>query len=148
MKIEKLIHSVGDAIQESHKAIELKSVSNFFDHFFDEVDNKDSKRVTYKPKTVEIMLTDQDEKDKSKMILAPVAALVNHNHMNLDYVKVNLNINVTDEKENKIEVTSLHKNDKDTDSENNNTGSIEILFKRHDSPEGISRIETHLNSIL
>lgn len=147
MKIEKLIHSVGSAIQESYKAIELKSVSNFFDYFFDEVDNKDSKTVTYKPKTVEILLTEQDEKGKSKVILAPVAALVNHNHMNLDYVKVNLNINVTNEKENEIEVTSQNKNT-DNESENNNTGSIEILFKRHDSPEGISRIETHLNSVM
>ena len=148
MKIEDLIHSIGSAIQESHKLIELNCVNHFFENFFDDVKNKNSEKIIYNPKTVEIMLPIQPDKDEAKVLSAPVAALVHHNHMNIDYVKVNLDINVTNEKENKIEVTSQQINNNDTNSEKNNTGSVEILFKRHDSPEGISRIETHLNSIL
>lgn len=147
MRIENLIHSVGNAVQESHKMIELNSIENFFNHYFDEVKNENSNTVTYKPKTVEIMVPGKDD---SKSILAPVAALVQHNHMNIDYVKINLNINVTDEKEDKLEVTAenAQSNNSNTDEDRCNTGEIEIMFKCKDSPEGIARIETHLNSIL
>lgn len=148
MKMEDLIHSIGMAIHESHKLIELNCVNHFFDKFFEEVKTENSEKIVYNPKTVEIMLPLQSDKDEKKVISAPVAALVHHSHMNIDYVKVNLDINVTNESENEIEVTSNHINKNDTNSEKNNTGSVEILFKRHESPEGISRIETHLNSIL
>lgn len=147
MRIENLINSVGNAVQESYKMIELNSVQNFFNHFFDEVQNDNSNKVTYKPKTVEIMVPGEDD---SKSILAPVAVLVQHNHMNIDYVKVNMNINVTDEKEDRLEVTAQNAqcNSSNTDEDNSSTGEIEIMFKCKESPEGVSRIETHLNSIL
>lgn len=146
MKIENLINSVGQAIQDSYKTIELNSVSNFFNNYFDEVEDVNSNDVIYKPKTIEIKIPSSDD---SKVILAPIATLVKHNHMNIKYVKVNLNINVTDEKEDEIEITSQHPKEKNSDTENkDNAGGIEIMFKCQDSPEGVSRIETHLNSIL
>ena len=73
MKIENLIASIGEAVQDAHKMIEQKYVSNFFDHYFqgkvDEITNK----YTYKPKTVEILFENSQD---SKVVSAPIAALV------------------------------------------------------------------------
>ena len=49
-------------------------------------------------------------KQDSKVVSAPIAALVQHTNMNLDYVKLNLNINVINESEEEIQVLNLHIN--------------------------------------
>ncbi len=144
MKIENLIASIGEAVQDAHKMIEQKYVSNFFDHYFqgkvDEITNK----YTYKPKTVEILFENSQD---SKVVSAPIAALVQHTNMNLDYVKLNLNINVINESEEEIEITPQDAGGK-SDADSRKCGEMELLFKCQDAPEGIARIETCLNSIL
>lgn len=149
MKIENLINAIGVAAQEAHKIMEQNYVSNFFNIYFHEENLEESDGCTYKPKTVDIVLSDSENSDESKVVSAPVAALVRHTNMNLDYIKLNLNINVINENEdkNKIEVTSQNTNDRDG-NDNVQSGEIEILFKSQNAPEGVSRIETYLNGSL
>jgi len=149
MKIENLINAIGTAVQESHKAIEQNYISSFFNNYFYEEESQDSAKITFKPKTVDVVLSGFDDSKGSKVVTAPIAALVQHTNMNLDYIKLNLNINVINENEetNKIEVTSQNRVD-NNDAENTQSGEIELLFKAQDTPEGISRIETYLSGNL
>lgn len=149
MKIENLINAIGVAVQDSHKIIEQNYISNFFNNYFHEEESAGSGKITFKPKTVDIILSESEDSEESKVVSAPVAALVRHTNMNLDYIKLNLNINVINENEdkNKIEVTSQNRGDS-SDTENTQSGEIELLFKSQNAPEGVSRIETYLNGNL
>lgn len=146
MRIEDLIHSVGKAVQESHRNLEQHYIGHFFEHYFEEEVSSTPEKATYRPKTVEIRLGDADN---GKVISAPIAALVANTTMNIDYVKVNLNINVTDEHENVMEVTAQPPDGADDPSTNKrSSGEIELMFKCRNSPEGVARIETYLNGTL
>lgn len=142
MKIEQLITSISTAIQQTHNFGELNSMDSFLKRYFDI--KKDNEHETYIPKTVNIELP-SDDKDAGKVILTPMAALVHHNSVNIDYVKLNLNINVEDENSDGIHVTSQYTN---SNAIKGNTGAIEIMFRCSDTPEGIARVETQLNSVI
>lgn len=144
MKVENLVTSIGAAVQDAHRIIEQKYISNFFDHYFIEDKDEITDKYTYKPKTVEILLSDSQEQ---KVISAPIAALAQHTNMNLEYIKLNLNISVINETEDEIEITSQAAVDKST-GDSTKYGELELMFKCQNAPEGISRIETYLNGIL
>ena len=150
MKIEHLVETLGNAIQESHRNVELNSVNNFFNNYFEQVESNNFEQDMYKPKLIKIIFpTDDNNQNKEKIIVTPVASLVQHNNMNIDYVKLNLNINVLDEDEDGLDVSSQNLKDNSNAKENTDkSGEMEIMFKCSGTPEGISRIETHLNSLI
>ncbi|MDE6608616.1 MAG: DUF2589 domain-containing protein [Lachnospiraceae bacterium] len=144
MKIENLIISIGEAIQDAHKIMEQKYVSNFFDRYFVGEMDESTNKYTYRPKTVEILF--ENTRDL-KVISAPVAALVQHTNMNLDYVKLNLNISVINESKDEIEITSQASED-ESGADRTKYGELELMFKCRNAPEGMARIETYLNGVL
>lgn len=147
MKIENLINAVGAAVQDAHNMIELNYLGRFFEDYFEreETQHENASKITYKPKTIEISISDSGG---SKTISAPLAALVQHTNMNIDYVKINLDINVTDEDENGLQVALQAPKEKTEGNNNAQSGQLELMFKNRSTPEGIARIETYLNNIL
>lgn len=142
MKIEQLITSINNAIQQTHNFGELNSIDNFLSRYFEI--KKDNGDKTYIPKTVNIELP-SDDTSTGKIILTPMATLVHHNSINIDYVKLNLNINVEEESSDGLQVTSQNTNNSTIEGK---TGALEIVFRCSNTPEGIARVETQLNNII
>ncbi len=144
MEIEELIMSVNKAVQQTYSLGELNAMYGFLNGFFEMKEGQTDK--TYMPKTISIALPSSDP-DKKKLILMPAAALVHHNTMNIDYVKLNLNIKVEEENTDGLQITSQNIN-ADANANEGKTGELEIMFRCTDTPEGIARIETQLNSVI
>ncbi len=147
MTIEDMIGSIGGSVQAAHNMIKLGSVASFFENFFEEqnLDGNSAAETVYKPKTLKISMPSGENGEAEKIFIAPVAALVQHGSMNIDYVKLNLNVSVTDESGDSLKVSSQPLKDSNS---SDLSGEMEIMFKCGDSPEGVARIETYMNSIL
>lgn len=140
MEVEKLLHSLGTAVQEAHNAIADKSAESFFAQHFEAPDSNGDTTV-YRPKMIKILIPDaHDEGGEQKVLCVPTAVLVPHRNLGLDEVRVNLDIGIN---ENDGRVCSAV-----NDSNTEHTGSLEIVFKCTDTAEGLARVETQLNGMI
>lgn len=148
MTIEDMIGAIGTSVQTAHKAIQLHSLSEFFDCFFEKKESNETAKngeAVYKPKTLQISFPAGEEEKQAKTVTVPVAALVQHNNMDMDYVKIKLNVNITNESEDNLQVSSQPVKDSNV---NGVSGEMEIMFKCNDTPEGVARIANRLHSLL
>ncbi|MCH5258742.1 MAG: DUF2589 domain-containing protein [Lachnospiraceae bacterium] len=146
MEMKSLLQTIGSAIQEAHRAITDNNTDHFFTNYFEKRVSANGEE-SYRPRMIEVELPIANENGTSKVIYAPVAALLNHNSLNLDSVKLNLNLEVLNETEKGVEVSAQCSSAKSEDSKTN-LGTMEIIFKCSDASEGVARIITHLNGMI
>ena len=145
MKIENLLQTIGTAVQESYRAIEQSSVDQFFSGYFDQ-EAKNSEAISFKPKMIEVEIPNPySNENAGRVVYTPIATLVQHKNMNIDYIKLNLNIDVIEETDESLDISTQNNQN---NSGNEKAGVLEITFKCSDTPEGVSRIETQLNSLI
>ena len=139
MNINELLNNIGTAVQEAHKAIEQNSADFFLERYFER--NEEDKSVSsYTPKMIQIKIPDPDGE---RTICAPMATLVNHGCLNIDSIKLNLNIDMLEQGENDFAISPAKGG-----GDEGKVGKLEIVFKYSDTAEGVSRVDTHLNSLL
>lgn len=147
MKMERLLQTIGLAVQNAHRAIEYNGVGQFFDTYFDKRE-KDADTVTYAPKMLEVEIPSPDPGKAGKLLYAPTAALVQHKSMQLDCVKVQLHIDVTEEADGTMQVSTQGFHPQEDGGAPQNAGTLEITLKCSDAAEGIARIDTQLYGLL
>ena len=146
MKLDALLGLIATSVQEAHKAVEIDSVSRFFDSYFDKSEEAGEGAV-YTPKSVTIRLPGPDGSGE-KRLYAPVAALVQQKNFNLDCVKLNLDVRVLEESGGELEVSAQGPAPQEGDGGPARAGTMEITMRCTDAPEGVARIETHLYGML
>ncbi|MDE7280718.1 MAG: DUF2589 domain-containing protein [Ruminiclostridium sp.] len=139
MDINGLLNNIGAAITDAHKAIEQSSADFFLERYFEKSPENGADNL-YTPKMLKIKIPDSSG---DRTVSAPMAILVNHGCLNIDSVKLRLNIDMLEQKENEFSVSPAKGGEN-----KGNTGEMEIVFKYSDTVEGVSRVETHLNSLL
>lgn len=146
MKLDTLLQLVSTSVQEAHRAVEINSVRQFFDSYFDK-DEGSGDEAVYTPKTVSIRIPGLDGSGE-KLLRAPVAALVQQRNFNLDCVKLNLDLRVLEESDVEWEVSAQSPGGREGDPGAARAGTMEITVKCADAPEGVARVETHLYGML
>lgn len=141
MNMETLLYGIGTSVQNAHQAIEHHATQHFFENYFVPMEEDDC----FRPKMVKIELPPSKDAE-GKTIYAPLAALIPHTGLNMDCVKIKLNMDILNETNGCLEVSAANAGS-DTE-DNRKSGELEITYKCTDSAEGLSRIETQLNSLL
>jgi len=143
MNIEELLQNIGVSVQNAHAAIEAHTAHYFFDHYFEQIPTGEN-NGDLTPKMIKIEFPPCNGME-GKSVYAPLAALVPHTSLHMDNVKVKLNLKVLDESNDNFEVSA---SDADIAAENGPAGELEITYKCTSIPEGMARIDTHLNNML
>lgn len=143
MNIQELLYRIGISVQHAHAAIEEHTANHFFEHYFEQAQAEQNING-FAPKMIKIMLPSCNGMEE-KNVYAPLAALVPHTSLHMDSVKVKLNLKILDESNGCFEVSA---SDTDTATEHRPVGELEITYKCTNSPEGMARINTQLNSML
>lgn len=123
-------------MQEAQQKIEQFNYLTFINQFKNVNNSNDENSSILIPKTQQFSFKINDT---TQILDVPIITLFNHNNLNLSEVKVSLNIKnfISNDKLLNIEVGSNQNNN----SSNINEGTIEIIFKKDTTNEGIARIK-------
>ena len=123
-------------MQEAQQKIEQFNYLTFINQFKNVNNSNDENSSILVPKTQQFSFKINDT---TQILDVPIITLFNHNNLNLSEVKVSLNIKnfISNDKLLNIEVGSNQNNNES----NTNEGTIEIIFKKDTTNEGIARIK-------
>ena len=123
-------------MQEAQQKIEQFNYLTFINQFKNVNNSNDENSSILVPKTQQFSFKINDT---TQILDVPIITLFNHNNLNLSEVKVSLNIKnfISNNKLLNIEVGSNQNNNES----NTNEGTIEIIFKKDTTNEGIARIK-------
>lgn len=136
INLSELFTQIGLSMQEAQQKIEQFNYLTFINQFKNVNNSNDENSSTLIPKTQQFSFKINDT---TQILDVPIITLFNHNNLNLSEVKVSLNIKnfISNDKLLNIEVGSNQNNN----SSNINEGTIEIIFKKDTTNEGIARIK-------
>lgn len=135
--IDDFIKSIGIAIRSAQEEMERFSLELYRDWFIEQK-NPDNGEVTIVPKAIKVAIPKSDGSHENKDI--PIIALLNHYSLSLYETKLKMSVIPRwDAEQNKFTVSlgPIPKNE-DGDSMQDRC-DIELIFKKNDNPEGISR---------
>lgn len=136
INLSELFTQIGLSMQEAQQKIEQFNYLTFINQFKNVNNSNDENSSILIPKTQQFSFKINDT---TQILDVPIITLFNHNNLNLSEVKVSLNIKnfISNNKLLNIEVGSNQNNN----SSNINEGTIEIIFKKDTTNEGIARIK-------
>ena len=136
INLSELFTHIGLSMQEAQQKIEQFNYLTFINQFKNVNNSNDENSSILIPKTQQFSFKINDT---TQILDVPIITLFNHNNLNLSEVKVSLNIKnfISNDKLLNIEVGSNQNNN----SSNINEGTIEIIFKKDTTNEGIARIK-------
>jgi len=136
INLSELFTQIGLSMQEAQQKIEQFNYLTFINQFKNVNNSNDENSSILVPKTQQFSFKINDT---TQILDVPIITLFNHNNLNLSEVKVSLNIKnfISNNKLLNIEVGSNQNNN----SSNINEGTIEIIFKKDTTNEGIARIK-------
>ena len=134
--LSELFTQIGLSMQEAQQKIEQFNYLTFINQFKNVNNSNDENSSILVPKTQQFSFKINDT---TQILDVPIITLFNHNNLNLSEVKVSLNIKnfISNNKLLNIEVGSNQNNNES----NTNEGTIEIIFKKDTTNEGIARIK-------
>lgn len=136
INLSELFTQIGLSMQEAQQKIEQFNYLTFINQFKNVNNSNDKNSSILVPKTQQFSFKINDT---TQILDVPIITLFNHNNLNLSEVKVSLNIKnfISNNKLLNIEVGSNQNNNES----NTNEGTIEIIFKKDTTNEGIARIK-------
>lgn len=136
INFSELFTQIGLSMQEAQQKIEQFNYLTFINQFKNVNNSNDENSSILVPKTQQFSFKINDT---TQILDVPIITLFNHNNLNLSEVKVSLNIKnfISNNKLLNIEVGSNQNNNES----NTNEGTIEIIFKKDTTNEGIARIK-------
>ena len=136
INLSELFTQIGLSMQEAQQKIEQFKYLTFINQFKNVNNSNDENSSILIPKTQQFSFKINDT---TQILDVPIITLFNHNNLNLSEVKVSLNIKnfISNNKLLNIEVGSNQNNNES----NTNEGTIEIIFKKDTTNEGIARIK-------
>lgn len=136
INLSELFTQIGLSMQEAQQKIEQFNYLTFINQFKNINNSNNENSSILIPKTQQFSFKINDT---TQILDVPIITLFNHNNLNLSEVKVSLNIKnfISNDKLLNIEVGSNQNNN----SSNINEGTIEIIFKKDTTNEGIARIK-------
>lgn len=136
INLSELFTQIGLSMQEAQQKIEQFNYLTFINQFKNVNNSNDENSSILVPKTQQFSFKINDT---TQILDVPIITLFNHNNLNLSEVKVSLNIKnfISNNKLLNIEVGSNQNNNES----NTNEGTIEIIFKKDTTTEGIARIK-------
>lgn len=136
INLSELFTQIGLSMQEAQQKIEQFNYLTFINQFKNVNNSNDENSSILVPKTQQFSFKINDT---TQILDVPIITLFNHNNLNLSEVKVSLNIKnfISNNKLLNIEVGSNQNNNES----NTNEGTIEIIFKKNTTNEGIARIK-------
>lgn len=136
INLSELFTQIGLSMQEAQQKIEQFNYLTFINQFKNVNNSNDENSSILVPKTQQFSFKINDT---TQILDVPIITLFNHNNLNLSEVKVSLNIKnfISNSKLLNIEVGSNQNNNES----NTNEGTIEIIFKKDTTNEGIARIK-------
>ena len=136
INLSELFTQLGLSMQEAQQKIEQFNYLTFINQFKNVNNSNDENSSILVPKTQQFSFKINDT---TQILDVPIITLFNHNNLNLSEVKVSLNIKnfISNNKLLNIEVGSNQNNNES----NTNEGTIEIIFKKDTTNEGIARIK-------
>lgn len=136
INLSELFTQIGLSMQEAQQKIEQFNYLTFINQFKNVNNSNNENSSILVPKTQQFSFKINDT---TQILDVPIITLFNHNNLNLSEVKVSLNIKnfISNDKLLNIEVGSNQNNN----SSNINEGTIEIIFKKDTTNEGIARIK-------
>jgi hypothetical protein len=136
INLSELFTQIGLSMQEAQQKIEQFNYLTFINQFKNVNNSNDENSSILVPKTQQFSFKINDT---TQILDVPIITLFNHNNLNLSEVKVSLNIKnfISNDKLLNIEVGSNQNNNES----NTNEGTIEIIFKKDTTNEGIARIK-------
>lgn len=136
INLSELFTQIGLSMQEAQQKIEQFNYLTFINQFKNVNNSNDENSSILVPKTQQFSFKINDT---TQILDVPIITLFNHNNLNLSEVKVSLNIKnfISNNKLLNIEVGSNQNNNES----NTNEGTIEIIFKKDTTNEGIAHIK-------
>ena len=136
INLSELFTQIGLSMQEAQQKIEQFNYLTFINQFKNVNNSNDENSSILVPKTQQFSFKINDT---TQILDVPIITLFNHNNLNSSEVKVSLNIKnfISNNKLLNIEVGSNQNNNES----NTNEGTIEIIFKKDTTNEGIARIK-------
>lgn len=136
INLSELFTQIGLSMQEAQQKIEQFNYLTFINQFKNINNSNNENSSILIPKTQQFSFKINDT---TQILDVPIITLFNHNNLNLSEVKVSLNIKnfISNNKLLNIEVGSNQNNNES----NTNEGTIEIIFKKDTTNEGIARIK-------
>lgn len=136
INLSELFTQIGLSMQEAQQKIEQFNYLTFINQFKNVNNSNDENSSILVPKTQQFSFKINDT---TQILDVPIITLFNHDNLNLSEVKVSLNIKnfISNNKLLNIEVGSNQNNNES----NTNEGTIEIIFKKDTTNEGIARIK-------
>ena len=136
INLSELFTQIGLSMQEAQQKIEQFNYLTFINQFKNVNNSNDENSSILVPKTQQFSFKINDT---TQILDVSIITLFNHNNLNLSEVKVSLNIKnfISNNKLLNIEVGSNQNNNES----NTNEGTIEIIFKKDTTNEGIARIK-------
>lgn len=136
INLSELFTQIGLSMQEAQQKIEQFNYLTFINQFKNVNNSNNENSSILVPKTQQFSFKINDT---TQILDVPIITLFNHNNLNLSEVKVSLNIKnfISNNKLLNIEVGSNQNNNES----NTNEGTIEIIFKKDTTNEGIARIK-------
>lgn len=136
INLSELFTQIGLSMQEAQQKIEQFNYLTFINQFKNINNSNNENSSILIPKTQQFSFKINDT---TQILNVPIITLFNHNNLNLSEVKVSLNIKnfISNNKLLNIEVGSNQNNNES----NTNEGTIEIIFKKDTTNEGIARIK-------
>ena len=136
INLSELFTQIGLSMQEAQQKIEQFNYLTLINQFKNVNNSNDENSSILVPKTQQFSFKINDT---TQILDVPIITLFNHNNLNLSEVKVSLNIKnfISNDKLLNIEVGSNQNNNES----NTNEGTIEIIFKKDTTNEGIARIK-------
>lgn len=136
INLSELFTQIGLSMQEAQQKIEQFNYLTFINQFKNVNNSNDENSSILVPKTQQFSFKINDT---TQILDVPIITLFNHNNLNLSEVKVSLNIKnfISNNKLLNIEVGSNQNNNES----NTNERTIEIIFKKDTTNEGIARIK-------
>ena len=136
INLSELFTQIGLSMQEAQQKIEQFNYLTFINQFKNVNNSNDENSSILVPKTQQFSFKINDT---TQILDVPIITLFNHNNLNLSEVKVSLNIKnfISNNKLLNIEVGSNQNNNES----NTHEGTIEIIFKKDTTNEGIARIK-------
>lgn len=136
INLSELFTQIGLSMQEAQQKIEQFNYLTFINQFKNVNNSNDENSSILVSKTQQFSFKINDT---TQILDVPIITLFNHNNLNLSEVKVSLNIKnfISNNKLLNIEVGSNQNNNES----NTNEGTIEIIFKKDTTNEGIARIK-------
>jgi hypothetical protein len=149
INIDEIMKGIALAIKDAQGCIESYSVEKFANCFEEKKDEKSGQNIL-KPKMIRLPIPDARGHYTEQDI--PIVALMNHHDLNLDKVKIRMMVTGSwDDKSKKMQVNVepiRRKNDSDKKGKEVTYTELEMVFRRTDAPEGISRTLKEHNKVM